>query len=126
MGPIRVFLFGATLLVCLVSSESACPNQDFLNKHYCQKCETPAQALQFTLKRKNTDPNFKGSNTVFVGEVKAWIPDKDLCSNQNPMSVFDCNISSNKPGCLPRAGWCFGKHRQDDGHLYFDRLKCKL
>jgi hypothetical protein len=124
MGNVRLVLFGATLLLCVATSESVCPNQRFLDKHFCGYCANEKDALAFSQKRQAEDPT--GVNTVFTGKATYYFQTRDqiFCANTVSQLAYKCFLLVKKPYCIP-LGYCFAKHYEKTSHLDHQNMVCK-
>jgi hypothetical protein len=127
MASIRSALTIAVLFIWIAHSESACPSDKFIPKHVCSGCKNAQDALNFSLKRKDTD-----RNTVFVAAAgvtytKFMGPKEELCKNNQKVVTYQCsNLKANanaQPYCI-QIGICQGSHATSNGHLDYNNLSC--
>ena len=106
-----------------------CPHETFLDRHFCQECFTPEDALQFSRKRHDTNVN-----TVILGEGKSYEEfyfrrkeavsfwEEEKCANFKKAKVAECFLNRNV--CRLEGTSCTTYHATNNGHMFYRETIC--
>ena len=109
--------------------ESKCPHETFLDRHFCQECFTPEDALKFSRKRHDTNVN-----TVILGEGKSYEEldfrrkeavsfwEEEKCANFKKAKVAQCILNQNY--CRLEGTLCTTYHATNNGHMFYRETIC--
>ena len=133
------WLIKASAAVCLIGVLACatvywervpnCPHGTFLERHFCQECFTPQDALKFSGKRHDTMVN-----TVILGEnrsyeeldfgkkeaVSFW--EEEKCANFKKAKVAECFLNRNV--CRLEGTSCITYHATNNGHMFYRETIC--
>ncbi len=103
---------------------TACPHEQFLERHVCPYCETLQDAATFSRLIRG----YARRNTVLFGtpefEVKTYL--KNRCGNTTPVKIATCSLVDNIYYHCELLGFkCFCEHSTINGHIFFREIKCE-